>query len=100
MGGKGEGVNINIRLARIGLEISVDWEHDTRIDHVMPAHITYPVTQFGHTTVFATEKNNEYHQSTTVCVNNYAKGSSLIFLLCRLNDEIKTVHLFFNCVES
>ncbi len=57
---------INIRLARIGLGISDDLEHGTRMDHVVPAPTTYPVTLFGHTTVFATENKNEYHQSTNV----------------------------------
>jgi hypothetical protein len=56
-----------VRIGRIGLVISVDWEHGTRIDHIAPAPTTYPVTEVGHTSALAMYKNNECHQSL-ICV--------------------------------
>jgi hypothetical protein len=43
--------SLNIQLVRIGLMISVDWEHVIGMGHIAPVPTTCPVTQVGHTTV-------------------------------------------------
>jgi hypothetical protein len=48
--------SINIQLMRIGLVISVDWEHGTGMDHIAPSPTAYHVTQVGHITVLAMYK--------------------------------------------
>jgi hypothetical protein len=49
MGGRSDGrLHINIQLVQIGLVRSVDWERGTRMDHIVPARTTYPVTQVGY----------------------------------------------------
>jgi hypothetical protein len=50
--------SINIQLLRIGLLISVDREHGTRMDLIPPAPTTYPVTDVRHDTVLAMYKKN------------------------------------------
>jgi hypothetical protein len=32
--------SINIQLVRIGLEVSIDWEHGIGMDHIVPAPTT------------------------------------------------------------
>ncbi len=73
--------SINIQLVRIGLVMSVDWEHGTGMDNIAPAPTTYPSTQVSYYTMLATYKKNECHQSINVCVNNDAKEIYPIFLL-------------------
>ncbi len=47
MGGNGV-ASLNIQLARIGLVISVEWEHGTGgMDHIAPTPTTNPMTQVG-----------------------------------------------------
>jgi hypothetical protein len=60
--------SINIRLVRIGLVISVDWEHGTGMDHIAPAPTTYPMIYVSHITMLACIKRIECHQSVNVCV--------------------------------
>jgi hypothetical protein len=50
--------SINIQLVRIGLVISVDREHGTRMDLIPLAPTTYPVTDVRHNTVLAMYKKN------------------------------------------
>jgi hypothetical protein len=46
--------SINIQLARIGLVISVEWEHGTgRMDHILPTPTAYPMTQVGQNIMLA-----------------------------------------------
>jgi hypothetical protein len=40
--------SINMKSARIGLVRSVNWDHGTRMDHIVPAPTTYSVTQVGY----------------------------------------------------
>jgi hypothetical protein len=54
MGGSGEEVYKHSTGERIGLAISVDWEHGNGMDHIAPESTTYSVTQVGHTNVLAT----------------------------------------------
>jgi hypothetical protein len=73
--------SINIQVVRIRLVISVDWEHETRMDHIAPAPT---ITQVGYNTVLFMYKKNECCQSINVYVNNNAKEINPIFPLCRL----------------
>jgi hypothetical protein len=43
--------SINTQLVRIGLVISLDWEHGTSMDHIAPAATTYPMTISGYDTM-------------------------------------------------
>jgi hypothetical protein len=43
--------SINIQLVRIGLVISVDWQHGTGMNHIAPASTACPMAQVGHTTM-------------------------------------------------
>jgi hypothetical protein len=44
-------VSLNIQLMRIELMISEDWEHGTKMDHIMSAPTTQPVNQVGNTAI-------------------------------------------------
>jgi hypothetical protein len=59
---------VNIQLVRIELVISVDQEHGTRIDHIVAAPPTHPVTQAGHTAMPAiVEKRINITVNVIVC---------------------------------
>ncbi len=51
--------SINIQLVRNGLVILVDCSKlGVRMDHIVPASTTYPVTQVGYITMLAMYKKN------------------------------------------
>jgi hypothetical protein len=76
--------SINVQLVKIRIVLSVDWEYGTGMDYIAPASTKYPMTQGVYYIVSAMNKKNECHLSMNVCLNNSAKGTNPIFLLCRL----------------
>ncbi len=58
--------SINTQLERNGLIISVDCEHKTRMDHIVSASATHPVTQVGY----------------VACTNNVERKVEYNFSLC------------------
>ncbi len=83
MGISSEG-SIKIQLVRIGLVISLDWEHGTEGANIAPEHTTYHMSQVGYNTILAIYEQNECCLSNNVCVNNDTTESNSVFRLCRL----------------
>jgi hypothetical protein len=97
MGISGEG-SINIQLVRIGLVISVGWEHGTKVDNIAPEPTPYHMSQVGYNTMLAMYEKNECCLSNNEFVNNDTKDNNPVFLLCRL--KINHMMRYKLCVYS
>ncbi len=79
--------SINTQPMRNGLVGSVDCEHGTRMDLIVPAPITHPVTLVGHNIVLSMFERMIL-QSVSVCTSKSATRLTLFFSL-----QVKINHM-------